>query len=121
MQFDESEEFSMIDEKIAIDFFKSLTKDQRHILRKLIREETGIPYRSVKEYVQTIDKHFLHGQATCDVYDHYINFCLQHEFYPISKITFSKCITKSFPVYIQDKKIKGKKYRLFVVKDGAGI
>lgn len=57
------------------------------------------------------------GQTTNDVYMNYELFCRDGNFQPMSKIEFSKQIKKKFNVEIGDKKINGKKYRVFIGKD----
>lgn len=58
------------------------------------------------------------NEPTNAVYQQYHEFCLANTFTPMSKIEFSKQVKKRFDFDIVDKTIKGKKYRIFVRKDG---
>lgn len=52
-------------------------------------------------------------EPTSLVYDRYKEFCLSESLQCLSKIEFSRQMVKTFGYQIVDKKIKGKKYRLF--------
>lgn len=57
---------------------------------------------------------FIEGKPTNEVYQSYIRACSQGGLTPMNQITFSQFIIKYFEYTIKDKKIKGKKYRIFV-------
>lgn len=63
------------------------------------------------------DDYEINGQATSKVYDKYKEFCIVENLQPVSKIAFSKHLTKHFGYTIVDRKIDKKKFRLFV-KEG---
>ena len=52
-------------------------------------------------------------EPTSAVYDRYKEFCLAESLQALSKIEFSRQMVKTFDFQIIDKKINGKKYRLF--------
>lgn len=57
------------------------------------------------------------NQVTKDVFLRYTSFCSLNNFNPLSNIEFSKQIKKHFNLDIIDKKIEGKKYRIFIKKE----
>lgn len=59
----------------------------------------------------------IENQPTNEVYLRYQEFCLANNFQPMSRIEFSRQVVKRFGFSIIDKKISGKKYRIFVRKD----
>lgn len=59
----------------------------------------------------------IENQPTNMVYQKYQEFCLSNSFQPMSRIEFSRQVTKRFDFVITDKKLSGKKYRIFVRKD----
>lgn len=60
----------------------------------------------------TIDD--LLNNPTRDLYTRYNVFCAENNFNPMSNVEFSKKVKQQFGVEIVDKKISGKKYRVFV-------
>lgn len=59
----------------------------------------------------------IENEVTRDVYKKYQEFCLTNSFQPMSNIEFSKQVKKHFDLEIVDKKIAGKKCRIFVKKE----
>lgn len=59
----------------------------------------------------------IENQPTNEVYVRYQEFCLANNFQPMSRIEFSRQVVKRFDFSITDKKISGKKYRIFVRKE----
>lgn len=60
-----------------------------------------------------MEEYDLENEPTSAVYDRYKEFCLAESLQPLSKIEFSRQITKTFNYKIIDKYINKKKYRLF--------
>jgi putative DNA primase/helicase len=58
------------------------------------------------------------NEPTRDVYKRYQVYCSENNLQPLSNIEFSKQVKKKFDFDIIDKKIDGKKYRIFVRKEG---
>lgn len=56
----------------------------------------------------------IENEPTNSVYRKYHEFCIANNFNPMSKIEFSKQVKRHFKFEIVDKKIGGKKYRIFV-------
>lgn len=85
--------------------------------------------RSIEEYEETnnpiqlffkeVDADDIENEPTKEIYKMYSEFCLANAFNPMSNIEFSKQVKKQFDFEIKDKTIKGKKYRIFVKKEGA--
>lgn len=57
------------------------------------------------------------NNPTSEVYRKYQVFCSENAFQPMSNIEFSKKVKKQFDLDIVNKKVKGKKYRIFVPKE----
>lgn len=57
------------------------------------------------------------NKSTRDLYSRYGLFCAENNFNPMSNVEFSKAVKKRFDVEIKDKKINGKKYRVFTEKE----
>lgn len=68
-------------------------------------------------FFDEIDVDEIIDEPTCDVYGKYNSFCMNNNFTPMSNIEFSKKVKKVYNLEIVDKKIKGKKYRVFVEKE----
>lgn len=84
--------------------------------------------RSIEEYEETnnpiqlffkeVDADDIENEPTKEIYKMYSEFCLANAFNPMSNIEFSKQVKKQFDFEIKDKTIRGKKYRIFVKKEG---
>lgn len=59
----------------------------------------------------------IENEPTKKLYQKYTEFCLANNFNSMSNIEFSKQVRKHFNMDIVDKKINGKKYRIFVKGD----
>jgi len=56
------------------------------------------------------------NRSTRDLYSRYGLFCAENNFNPMSNVEFSKAVKKRYNVDIKDRKINGKKYRVFCEK-----
>nr|WP_308742081.1 phage/plasmid primase, P4 family [uncultured Anaerocolumna sp.] len=56
----------------------------------------------------------IENEPTNKVYERYKEFCLADSLQALSKIEFSRQVTRFFGFVIKDKKIQGKKYRIFM-------
>ena len=56
----------------------------------------------------------IEGEPTSKVYKRYQEYCIANSLTPMSNGEFSKQVKKHFDFVIADKKIQGKKYRIFV-------
>lgn len=73
-------------------------------------EKTNNP---IIEFYEEYDTQIL-NEPTKEVYKKYLEHCLSCNLQPLSHIEFSRQITKRFGFKTIDKKIDGKKYRIFV-------
>ena len=67
-------------------------------------------------FFKEIDRADILNKSTRDLYSRYRLFCAENNFNPMSNVEFSKAVKKRFDVEIKDKKISGKKYRVFTEK-----
>ena len=65
-------------------------------------------------FFKDINRDELLNNSTRDAYLRYQTFCAENNFNAMSNIEFSKKVKQKFGVEIADKKINGKKYRVFV-------
>lgn len=74
-------------------------------------EETNNP---IVGFFKEVGEDEIENEPTKDVYKRYQVYCAENNFQPLSNIEFSKQVKKRFNFEIIDKKIDGKKYRIFV-------
>jgi putative DNA primase/helicase len=67
-------------------------------------------------FFKEIDKDEIENEPTNQVYQKYQEYCLANSLQPLSNGEFSKQVKRHFDFIIADKKINGKKYRIFVSK-----
>ena len=98
------------------------------ILNQRVGEVNVYGDRAVKKELALMDLHMeeiqiierlsalnqINGEATNVVYQKYKRECLNGGLNPMNQIGFSRFIVKYFDYTIYDKKIKGKKYRIFI-------
>ena len=65
-------------------------------------------------FFKEIGESNIENEITSDAYKKYQEFCITNSFQPMSNIEFSKQVKKHFGFDIVDKKINGKKCRMFV-------
>ena len=68
-------------------------------------------------FFKEIEENQIVNEPTKEVYRKYQEFCIVNSFQPMSNIEFSKQTKKRFNLDIVDKKIDGKKYRIFKRKE----
>jgi putative DNA primase/helicase len=56
----------------------------------------------------------IEDEVTNVVYDKYKEFCYDENLQAISKVWFSRQVTRVLGLVIKDKKVNGKKYRVFM-------
>lgn len=59
----------------------------------------------------------IENEPTNKVYKRYQEYCLANSLQPMSNIEFSKQVNRVLDMHVEDKKINGKKYRIFVKND----
>ena len=123
----------MIDKKQFAKFCCSLNKWQKRIFIEILdcdidevlkgneANETRDDMCGLNLFLDLFEIDDISKKTTKEIYDQYFDFCETNDFMPVNKIYFSKAIKQRFPVDIIDKKIKGVKYRVFVVKEGVGV
>lgn len=67
-------------------------------------------------FLKEIDKNDILNRSTRDVYSRYNLFCAENNFNPMSNVEFSKTIKRRFNFEIKEKRVNGKKYRVFAEK-----
>lgn len=67
-------------------------------------------------FLKEIEREDVLNKSTRDLYSRYGMFCAENNFNPMSNVEFSKTIKRRFNLEIKDKKIGGKKYRVFTEK-----
>ena len=65
-------------------------------------------------FFKDLNRDDLLNNSTRDAYLRYQTFCAENNFNAMSNIEFSKKVKQKFGVEIADKKINGRKYRVFV-------
>jgi len=81
----------------SIDEYEELNNPVIGFFKEAIREEIRIE-----------------NEPTNEVYKQYQEYCIRCNLQPLSNIEFSKQVKRFFGFDIADKKIQGKKYRIFV-------
>lgn len=76
-------------------------------------EETNNPILGFFKECQN-EEFYIEGEPTNKVYKRYQEYCIANSLTPLSNGEFSKQVKKHFDFVIIDKKIQGKKYRIFV-------
>ncbi len=76
-------------------------------------EETNNP---IIAFFKELDKSEIENEPTNEVYKKYQEFCITASLQPLSSIEFSKQVNRHYNMEVMNKKIKGKKYRIFVPK-----
>ncbi len=67
-------------------------------------------------FLKEIDKNDILNRSTRDIYSRYNLFCAENNFNPMSNVEFSKTIKRRFDFEIKEKRVNGKKYRVFAEK-----
>jgi len=96
----------------------------KRILKNRSFTESEKVQRELKEYeyinnpilgfLNDVTERDVINEPTTNVYKKYNEYCLENNLNAMSKIEFSKQIKKRWKLDIKDKKIQGKKYRIFI-------
>ena len=65
-------------------------------------------------FFKEVEKSDVVNRSTRDIYSRYGLFCAENNFSPMSNIQFSKQVKQRYGLEIADRKVGGKKYRVFV-------
>jgi len=68
-------------------------------------------------FFKEISEEEIENEPTKEVYKRYTVYCAENNFQPLSRIEFSRQVTRRFDYEIVDKRIDGKKYRVFQKKE----
>ncbi len=79
-------------------------------------EETNNP---ILGFFRSIELSEILNEPTNEVYKKYQEYCIRDNLQPLSNIEFSRQVKRHFDIEIGDKKIQGKKYRIFIERVGA--
>lgn len=77
-------------------------------------EESNNP---ILGFFKEVGQEQIENEPTKNVYKKYQEYCILNSLQPMSNIEFSKQVNKKFDLEIADKKIDGKKYRIFTRKE----
>ena len=80
-------------------------------------EETNNPVLGFFREADGDEEIRIENEPTNEVYKHYQEYCIATNLTPMSAGEFSKQVKKHYGFVIKDKKIGGKKYRIFM-KEG---
>lgn len=106
--------------KVGIEGLKRVLKNRKFTVCKKVQkqiEEYEEQNNPIMLFFKELDETDVTNEPTKEVYQKYQEFCIVNSFQPMSNIEFSKQIKKRFDLEIADKKIDGKKYRIFVKKE----
>jgi putative DNA primase/helicase len=79
-------------------------------------EETNNP---ILGFFRSVDLSDILNEPTNEVYKRYQEYCIRDNLQPLSNIEFSRQVKRHFDIEIADKKIQGKKYRVFIERTSA--
>lgn len=105
---------------VGIAGLKRVIKNRRFTICKKVQkqiEEYEEHNNPIILFFKEIEESQIINEPTKDVYQKYQEFCIVNSFQPMSNIEFSKQTKKRFNLDIVDKKIDGKKYRIFKRKE----
>lgn len=101
---------------IGLKGLKRILKNQQFTISDKVQKEIQEYEESnnpIIVFFKEIGQDFIENEVTSIVYKRYHEHCLENNLQPLSKIEFSRQVTKRFNFEIVDKKIDGKKYRVF--------
>lgn len=105
--------------KIGLEGLKRVISNQRFtVCRKVQKqiEEYEEQNNPIILFFKEVDEDQIVNEPTKNVYQKYQEFCIMNSFQPLSNIEFSKQLKRHLNLEIADKKIDGKKYRIFIKK-----
>ncbi|MFL2104158.1 phage/plasmid primase, P4 family [Mycobacteroides abscessus] len=105
--------------KIAIQGLKRVLDNNKFTISKAVEkeiEEYEEENNPILGFLKSVDRSGLEDQPTKDTFLKYSEYCINNGLTAMSNIQFSKEIKKFYGFDIVDKKIDGRKYRVFVSK-----
>lgn len=114
-----SDESMMYLIKIGLEGLKRVIDNQRFTVCEKVQrqiEEYEEQNNPIILFFKEVEEDQIVNEPTKEVYRKYQEFCIVNSFQPMSNIEFSKQIKRHLDLEITDKKIDGKKYRIFIRK-----
>lgn len=105
--------------KVGIQGLKRVLDNRRFTVCEKVQkqiEEYEEQNNPIILFFKEVDEDQIVNEPTKQVYQKYQEFCIVNSFQPMSNIEFSKQIKRHLDLEITDKKIDGKKYRIFIKK-----
>lgn len=105
--------------QLGLKGLKTVLKNQKFTSSEKVQKELEDYEESnnpVLGFLKEIDKNEIENEPTNKVYQAYQEYCLSNSLQALSNIEFSKQVKRYYDFEIADKKVNGKKYRLFVSK-----
>lgn len=102
--------------KLGMEGLKRVLQNNGFTMSKRVEKEISeyeIENNPILGYFKLTEIDEVLGQPTKDIYTDYHEYCLRDGLSPMSNIQFSKEVNKYYKTEIVDKKIDGKKYRIF--------
>lgn len=107
--------------QLGINGLKRILKSRQFTISSKVKneiEEYEVNNNPILAWFKEIDAaEVIENEPTKNVYRIYYEFCLTNNFTPMSNIEFSKQVKRHFDYEIISKSIKGKTYRVFVLKN----
>lgn len=106
--------------KIGLQGLKRVIENQKFTICDKVQkqiEEYEEHNNPIILFFKDIDEDEIVNEPTKDVYQKYQEFCIVNSFQPMSNIEFSRQVRKRLDLDIADKKIDGKKFRIFKRKE----
>lgn len=102
--------------KLGMEGLKRVLQNNGFTMSKRVEKEISeyeIENNPILGYFKVTEIDEVLGQPTKDIYTDYHEYCIRDGLNPMSNIQFSKEVNKYYKTEIVDKKIDGKKYRIF--------
>lgn len=100
---------------LGLQGLKRVLQNRRFTVPDKVKKEI-LEYEEVNNpilgFFKDVDK--IKNESTKEIYMKYQEYCILNGLQPISNVEFSRQVVKKFGYDIKDKKINGKKYRVFV-------
>lgn len=100
--------------------FKLVSKRMGKSIKRVFEVNESKDYFTLLEFFKDVSEDEIINKNTNDVYNEYFKYCIKIGLLPINKGEFSKQVKKYFDIIIIDKKIQGKKCRIFIKKEVQG-
>lgn len=99
---------------LGLEGLKRVLKNRKFIVPDKVKKEI-LEYEEVNNpilgFFKEVDK--IENESTKEIYRKYQEYCILNGLQPISNIEFSRQVVKKFGYEVKDKRIQGKKYKVF--------